>query len=69
MSFRVASLPVCIRGLLGPIAAAVWKTMRILNGDPEPIIHRIMMTADPLGGVWTHALELARAHGCLNSKR
>lgn len=24
--------------------------------------HRILMTADTVGGVWTYALELARAH-------
>ncbi len=32
-----------------------------MNGNPEAALHRIMMTADPLGGVWTYALELARA--------
>jgi glycogen synthase len=32
-----------------------------VNSHPQPAIHRIMMTADPLGGVWTYALELARA--------
>ena len=31
-----------------------------MNSHPQPAIHRIMMTADPLGGVWTYALELAR---------
>jgi hypothetical protein len=32
-----------------------------LNGNPKAAIHRIMMTADTLGGVWTYVLELARA--------
>ena len=32
-----------------------------MNSHAQPAIHRIMMTADPFGGVWTYALELARA--------
>src|SRR5439155_21971757 len=33
--------------------------MKMQTSSATP--RRVLMTADPIGGVWTHALELARA--------
>jgi glycogen(starch) synthase len=47
-----ASAAVCRPGATAPLAAA---------RDGEPPLCRVLMTVDTLGGVWTHALELAAA--------
>lgn len=36
------------------------KTVKKKTGGATPASSRILMTADPIGGVWTYALELAR---------